>query len=400
MSASHCEGCGKEAPSMQCPKCKELSLTPSYFCGQACFKESWGKHKVKHTTEKPLCTIETMTQLERQMFNFRGPLRPHLITPRRHVPAHIPRPDHADTPDGASPAEESDRGSKAAVWKGADLDKIRRVCKLSREVLDIACAAVKPGVTTDEIDRLVHEETIKRGMYPSPLNYYNFPKSVCTSVNEIICHGIPDARPLEDGDIVNIDVSCYLDGFHGDLNETVFVGTPDETSVRLVHCTYEAMMAGIKTVEKGALYKHVGDAIEARAALDGFGVVRTYSGHGVGKLFHTSPSISHYANNKSTGIMQIGHVFTIEPMINVGTWRDVTWPDRWTSSTMDGLRSAQFEHCMVVTDKGYELFTDWNDGVPTYQKQLKALGIPLPKPRQGGSATAGSEKDADEVKSA
>jgi methionyl aminopeptidase len=246
----------------------------------------------------------------------------------------------------------------------------------------------------------VHEETIKRGMYPSPLNYYNFPKSVCTSINEIICHGIPDARPLEDGDILNIDVSAYLGGFHADLNEMVFVGTPDETSVRLVHCTYEAMMAGIKTVEKGALYKHVGDAIEARAALDGFGVVRNWNGHGTGVLFHTTPTIAHYANNKSTGIMQVGHVFTIEPMLNEGTFREIMWPDRWTVSTQDGLRSAQFEHFMVVTDKGYELLTDWNDGVPTYQKQLKALGIPLPTPRQGGPTAAACDKDSDDVKSA
>jgi methionyl aminopeptidase len=378
---------------MQCPKCKELSLTPSYFCGQECFKKNWGTHKVKHTTEKPQCTIETMSPIERQMFNFRGPLRPGLITPKRFVPATILKPDYAATPDGTSPSEEADRSAKVVKWAGADLNKIRKVCKLSREVLDIATAMAKPGVTTDEIDRVVHDATIERGMYPSPLGYYNFPKSVCTSVNEIICHGIPDNRPLEEGDIVNIDVSSYVDGVHGDLNETIFIGKPDETSMRLVHCTYEAMMAGINVCKSGALYKHVGDAIEARTALDGFSVVRTYSGHGVGKLFHTSPTIAHYGNNKSAGIMQTGHVFTIEPMINVGTWKDVTWPDRWTSSTVDGLRSAQFEHCMVVTETGVELLTNWPDGIPTYQKQLAAWGIPLPTP----AVAKAKEKDADDA---
>ena len=377
---------------MQCPKCKELSLTPSYFCGQACFKKSWGTHKVKHTTEKPACTVETMSEIERKMFDFKGPLRPGLITPRRFVPASIPRPDYADRPDGDAPSEEAARAAKIPRWSGADLEKIKRVCKLSREVLDAACRAVKPGVTTDEIDRVVHEETVKRNMYPSPLNYYNFPKSVCTSVNEIICHGIPDSRVLEEGDIVNIDVSSYLDGFHGDLNETVFVGKPDEETVRLVHCAYECMMAGISVVEKGALYKHIGDAIQSRADLDKLGVVRTYSGHGIGKLFHTNPSVSHYANNKSAGIMQVGHVFTIEPMINIGTWRDITWPDKWTSSTMDGKRSAQFEHCMVVTDKGVEILTGWEEGTPFYQRQLKELGIALPTPL----VQASKEKDADD----
>uniref|UniRef100_A0A0A9XEA1 Methionine aminopeptidase n=1 Tax=Lygus hesperus TaxID=30085 RepID=A0A0A9XEA1_LYGHE len=276
-----------------------------------------------------------MTAHDAKTFNFTGPLRPGFITPRRVVPVTIVVPDYANRPDGSSPCEEKERGSnKIAVhsikhlhddWRDEklrsqyDILKIKRACVLSREVLDLACAAVKPGITTDELDKIVHEATISRGMYPSPLNYYNFPKSVCTSVNETICHGIPDNRPLEEGDIVNLDVSSYLDGFHADLNETVFVGRPDQDSVKLVHTAYACMMAGIAIVKPDELYKHIGDAIENRADKSSCSVVRTYTGHGVGKLFHSSPSICHYRNNKTPSIIKLGHIFTIEPMINAGT---------------------------------------------------------------------------------
>lgn len=390
-----CAGCGLGDAGLQCPTCKKLDLPPSFFCTQECFKAHWADHKQVHAQTGDLkATIPTMTETDIKTFNFTGPLRPGKITPRRAVPKEIQRPDYAERADGVSPSEEKDRSSNkvicynlkqlhddyndAALRKNSDILKIKRVNALGREVLDIVCAAVKPGVTTDELDRIVHEATIERGMYPSPLNYYNFPKSVCTSINEIICHGIPDNRPLEEGDIVNLDISCYLDGFHGDLNETVFVGRPDEDSVRLVHTAYSCMMAGISMVKPEELYRYIGDAIEARAEKSGCGVVRSYTGHGIGRLFHTTPTVCHYKNNKSQGMIKPGHVFTIEPMINLGTWQDVTWPDNWTSSTRDGKRSAQFEHCMVCTKDGVELLTDWKDGVPFYQKQLKELGIPIP----------------------
>jgi methionyl aminopeptidase len=373
-----CEGCGKKA-TMQCPKCREIGLSPSHYCSQECFKANWKTHKAKHTEEKPQCTIPTMTDIEKVHFDFKGPLRPGLMSPKRFVPAAVVRPDYADHPEGRSLVEENDRNAnKPKRYDDKTLLKIRRVCQLSREVLDIACKAVKPGVTTDEIDRIVHEATVARGMYPSPLGYYNFPKSVCTSINEIICHGIPDSTVLKEGDIVNLDVSSYLDGVHADLNETVFVGRPDAESVKLVHAAYECMKAGINMVAPGNLYRHIGDAIEERAAKDGLSVVRTYSGHGVGTLFHCAPSIPHYGNNKAPGTAQQGHVFTIEPMINQGEWQDLTWPDRWTSTTRDGKRSAQFEHTMVVTDKGVELLTDYDDGRPFYVKQLAQLGIACP----------------------
>lgn len=389
-----CEGCGLNEAGMQCPTCKKLGLPPSFFCGQTCFANTWATHKLKHTMTTDLpATIPTMTISDLNSFKFPGTLRPGKITPCRSIPPHIQRPDYASNNDGVSPSEESDRGNhKPIVYnlkslhddysdpntKMTDILRIRRVCALSREVLDIACAATRPGVTTDEIDRIVHEATVERGMYPSPLNYYGFPKSVCTSVNEIICHGIPDNRELQEGDIVNLDVSSYLDSFHGDLNETVFVGRPDEDSVRLVHTAYSCLMAGIAAVRPNELYRNIGDVIEDRASKSKCSVVRTYTGHGIGRLFHTCPTICHYADNKSRGIMTPGHVFTIEPMINLGTWRDVSWPDKWTSSTTDGKRSAQFEHTMVCTADGVELLTDWEGSVPFYQKQLRDMGIAIP----------------------
>lgn len=377
MSNPVCEACGKPA-SMQCPKCREIGLSPSHYCSQDCFKGNWKTHKAKHTEEKPACIIPTMSELEKAHFNFPGTLRPGLMTPKRFVPHNIARPDYADHPEGRALSEENDKNqNKAKRYDAATLAKIRKACTLSREVLDIAVAAVKPGVITDEIDRVVHEATVARGMYPSPLNYYNFPKSVCTSINEIICHGIPDSTVLQEGDIVNIDVSSYIDGVHADLNETVFVGRPSKESVTLVHGAFECLKSGINMIQPGNLYRHVGDAIEERAKRDGLSVVRTYSGHGVGPNFHCAPSIPHYGNNKASGSVEKGHVFTIEPMINAGEWQDITWPDRWTSTTRDGKRSAQFEHTMVVTDKGAELLTDYVGGVPTYQKQLKAFGIPF-----------------------
>lgn len=228
---------------------------------------------------------------------------------------------------------------------------------MAREVLDAAARAVKPGVTTDELDRIVHEETLKRGAYPSPLNYVGFPKSCCTSVNEVICHGIPDTRPLGEGDIVNIDVTLYYDGFHGDLNETYPVGKVDKASLELINCSRTCLEKALELVQPGTAYKELGAVIDKHAKACGFSVVRTYCGHGIGRLFHTVPNVPHYAKNKAVGVMKAGHIFTIEPMINAGAWQDVSWPDQWTAVTVDGKPSAQFEHTILVTETGYELLT-------------------------------------------
>ena len=245
-------------------------------------------------------------------------------------------------------------------------------------MLDACAAAVRPGVTTDELDRIAHEVTVAGGGYPSPLNYCSFPKSCCTSVNEVICHGIPDARPLEDGDIVNLDISVYLGGFHADLNETVLCGNVDEAGRALVKGAWDCLAAAIAIVKPGTRFRDAGDVISTKASQAGLSVVRTYCGHGIGcapchsappiradsgprfarrELFHCAPNIPHYGNNKAVGVMRPGMVFTIEPMINLGGWKDTTWPDGWTSVTTDGKRSAQFEHTLLVTETGVEVLT-------------------------------------------
>ena len=194
--------------------------------------------------------------------------------------------------------------------------------------------------------------------YPSPLNYYNFPKSVCTSVNEVICHGIPDYREIEDGDIVNLDISVYdAGGFHGDLNETFCVGNVDSDGRRVVQTSFECLQAAMELVKPGTLYRDLGNTIEKVAKQNRCSVVRTYCGHGIGSLFHTIPNVPHYAKNKAKGTMKVGHVFTIEPMINLGHSADKTWEDNWTAVTTDGKRSAQFEHTILVTDTGYDILT-------------------------------------------
>ena len=181
---------------------------------------------------------------------------------------------------------------------------------------------------------------------------------------------------LCEGDIVNLDVSCYLEGVHADLNETVFVGKPSKATVRLVHCAYECLAEAIALCRPGCFYRNLGEVITRRAEKEGCSVVRTYCGHGVGEQFHCAPNVPHYANNKAVGVMTPGHVFTIEPMINQGVWRDVTWPDNWTSTTKDGKWSAQFEHTLLITENGVEILTETEE--PYYRKQLREMGIDLP----------------------
>ena len=290
-------------------------------------------------------------------FGYTGKLRPAYVSARRAVPEHIQRPDYANDREGRAWSEEVAREEIIRVYTPEEIEKARAASQLARQALDIGAAMIKPGITTDAIDIAVHDFIISHNAYPSPLNYYKFPKSLCTSVNEVICHGIPDARPLEDGDIINLDVTVYLNGYHGDLNETYFVGDVDEESKRLVQASYDCLQKAIAMVKPGTLYRELGTAIESHAKSQSLSVVRSYCGHGIGELFHTSPSVPHYARNKARGVMKVGHVFTIEPMINLGGWKDKTWPDNWTSVTTDGKRSAQFEHTMVVTENGVEILT-------------------------------------------
>jgi methionyl aminopeptidase len=212
-------------------------------------------------------------------------------------------------------------------------------------------------VTTDELDALCHEECIKRGGYPSPLNYGAFPKSLCTSVNEVICHGIPDDRALIDGDIVNLDVTIYLDGVHGDTNATFPVGTIDDASAELIRVTRECLERGIAVVQPGRPIRAIGRAIQAHAEAHGYGVVRAFVGHGIGEQFHTDLQIPHYDDPRATTIVEPGMTFTIEPMITMGSWQHQLWSDGWTAVTVDRRRTAQFEHTLLVTDAGAEILT-------------------------------------------
>lgn len=234
-------------------------------------------------------------------FRFTGKLRPFPQTAKRAVPEAIARPDYADHPAGRSLSEESLRGTTIKILDDDEIEAMRVAGRLGRECLDEGAKAIEVGITTDELDRLVHEAAIERDCYPSPLNYYNFPKSCCTSVNEVICHGIPDKRPLENGDICNIDVTVYHHGFHGDLNETFFVGDVSEKHKKLVRITYESLCKAIELVRPGVKYREIGNVIQKYVAPHGFSVVRSYCGHGIHRVFHTAPNVPHYAS-KSIGI--------------------------------------------------------------------------------------------------
>lgn len=298
-------------------------------------------------------------------------MRPYKQTAQKMVPNNILKPDYANDKYGKSASEEKEKKTNIIpVYSIDEINGIRESCKLARRILDEAHKIVKDGTTADEVDCLVHNMAIENEAYPSPLNYYQFPKSVCTSVNEVICHGIPDKRPFENGDIVNVDISIYYKGYHSDLNETYLVGEVDEGSKHLVTCAYSSLMKAIDICKPGTLYKEVGNVIAKYIESNNLSVVKTYCGHGIGKLFHCNPSVPHYKNNKAVGSMKPGHIFTIEPMINQGTWKDVTWLDNWTAVTQDGKRSAQFEHTILITHEGCEVLTARNELSPPLEIQI------------------------------
>lgn len=280
-----------------------------------------------------------------------SPVRPGVVSPKRPVPDYIVRPDYADTgrPAGKRPA--------TLIKTPEQIERMRAAGKAARKVLATTLAAVKPGVTTDALDAIAHETFIREGGYPSTLNYHGYPKSICTSVNEVICHGIPDSRPLCAGDIVNVDVTIYLNGVHGDCSETVIVGETDPESQQLVDTTRECMMAGIATIRPGSRLNEIGRAIEKVAAVSGYGVVRAFVGHGIGEVFHMDPQVPHYYDRNASMVLQPGMTFTVEPMISLGHPRHETWNDGWTAVTADGKRSAQFEHTLLVTPPGVEILT-------------------------------------------
>lgn len=240
----------------------------------------------------------------------------------------------------------------------ADFDGMRKAGRLAAEVLDYITPYVVPGVSTDKLNTLCHDFIIDHKAIPAPLNYKGFPKSICTSINHVVCHGIPDEKELQDGDAVNIDVTVILDGWHGDTSRMYFAGDKIPVKAKLlVDATYEAMMLGIEQVKAGAPLGDIGAAIQTYAEGKRFSVVRDFCGHGIGKTFHMPPSILHYGKKGTGPQMKAGMFFTIEPMINAGDWKTKILSDGWTAVTKDRSLSAQFEHTLAVTDKGYEIFT-------------------------------------------
>lgn len=281
----------------------------------------------------------------------------HPISPKLSVPAHITRPPYV----GVEGRE---------IYDGPDvmapeiIAKMREAGRIAADAILVAAAEIRPGVTTDHLDRVAHEFMCDHGAYPSALDYMGFPKSICTSVNEVICHGIPDARELVDGDLISIDVTAYKDGVHGDNCATFFVGEVDEESRLLCERTREATYRGIKAVKPGRQFNVIGKVIEAYASRFGYESVREYTGHGVHTAFHSGLIVLHYDSMFQTGIIRPGMTFTVEPMLTIGSAASEQWDDGWTVVTQDKSRVAQFEQTLVVTDTGYEILTLPSSGEP------------------------------------
>jgi len=279
----------------------------------------------------------------------RALLTPGQLSGWREVPANIPRPEYV--------GKKEPKRSNRTVQTPDIIDRMRVAGRLPAQAVVLAGEHCKPGVTTDEIDRVVHEFLCDHGAYPSTLGYKGFPKSCCTSLNEVICHGIPDSTVISDGDIVNVDVTAFLDGVHGDTNQTFCVGDVSQEARDLVDRTREATMRGIRAVAPGRPLNAIGRVIEAYAKRFGYGVVRDFGGHGIGESFHSGLFVPHYDNPDLAIVMEPGMTFTIEPMITLGTYRHDMWDDGWTVLTKDRRWTAQFEHMVLVTDSGHEILT-------------------------------------------
>ncbi len=286
------------------------------------------------------------------------PIKPWPVSARRPVPASIPRPHYVDRPA-------PDRYTGSHVQSAETIALMRESSRIASDAMYAAAAAIAPGVTTDELDAVAHAYMCDHGAYPSALGYRGFPKAICTSVNEVICHGIPDARPLEDGDLVKIDVTAFKNGVHGDNCGTFACGDLDEGSRLLSERTKEAMMRGIRAVKPGREINVIGRVIEAYAKRFGYGVVREYTGHGVHTAFHSGLVVLHYDSPAYREVLEPGMTFTIEPMLTLGDAASSVWADDWTVVTNDLSRCAQWEHTIVVTETGAEILTAAPDDLAT-----------------------------------
>ena len=276
-------------------------------------------------------------------------LQPGRISPLRQVPASVTAPEYV--------GRRYPKLGEPDVKDADTIGRMRVAGKLAAEALAEVGRAVAPGVTTDELDRVGHEFLIGHGAYPSTLGYRGYPKSLCTSLNEVICHGIPDDTVIEDGDIVNVDITAFIGGVHGDTNATFLAGEVDEESRLLVERTYEAMMRGVRAVTPGRQLNVVGRVIESYARRFGYGVVRDFTGHGIGTTFHSGLIVPHFDDPDVTTVLEPGMTFTIEPMLTLGTIDYEVWQDGWTAVTKDRKRTAQFEHTVLVTADGHEILT-------------------------------------------
>jgi methionyl aminopeptidase len=321
----------------------------------------------KETTQRRFKSdVTSMTAAVTHKKRSRSPVAKQTVTEQRRIPvlhgkhSHIVQPPYAQT--GQLPF--SIFGHHIVELQNKEtVKRLRKAGALAAHVLKMACGMAKPGITTDDIDILVHEAILAEGAYPSPLNYRGFPKSVCSSVNEVICHGIPDMRELEYGDVVSFDVSCFLNGVHGDNCATVIVGDDGNTSDfeeerRLVATAQEALRAAIATCAPGSCLSDIGGAISDVAEANGYSTIEEYRGHGIGETFHCAPFVKHYRNFDKLELTA-GMVFTIEPMLVTGNTADtVEWSDGWTVATADGGLAAQFEHMIYVSETGIEILTE------------------------------------------
>ena len=280
-----------------------------------------------------------------------GYLTPGELSPLRKVPESIERPEYVGK---RAPA----KYTGGDIWNAEEVELIRAAGKIAAQAIELVGQNCKPGVTTDELDRIAHEFIIENGAYPSALLYRGFPKSICTSINEVICHGIPDNTVLQEGDIVNIDITAFKNGFHGDSNQTFMVGQVTDEVRLLVERTRESLNRAIAAVAPGRQINVIGRTIESFAKRFDYGVVRDFTGHGIGRAFHSGLVIPHYDAAPAYGDeMKVGMVFTIEPMLTLGTHEWDMWPDGWTVATNDKSITAQFEHTLVVTESGAQILT-------------------------------------------
>ncbi|CAI9096279.1 OLC1v1032380C1 [Oldenlandia corymbosa var. corymbosa] len=327
-------------------------ISPSVFSGK---NSNAAKRLVVYS--KKLSGLEQAMRIRRQ--RELGPFVPDKKRPplrRGKVSQRLPVPDHIQKPPYVATNILPEISKEIQIHDAEGISKMRAACELAARVLEYAGTLVRPSVTTNEIDKAVHQMIIEAGAYPSPLGYGGFPKSVCTSVNECMCHGIPDSRQLQDGDIINIDVTVYLNGYHGDTSKTFFCGNVSDKVKRLVKVTEECMHKGIAACRDGALLRKIGKKISEHADKFGYGVVDRFVGHGVGTVFHSEPLIFHHRND-GTGFMVEGQTFTIEPILTLGSTDCITWEDNWTTLTADGSMAAQFEHTILITKTGAEILT-------------------------------------------